>query len=224
MADFRPSALLAHIRGRGGLARTNRFEAIIPIPDAVVNFTSLSDFDRDNRTSSGNARDNIGISRALALQCESTELPGRTILTQEMKIYGPTIKIPYQVQYNEISLTFLCTNEFYERRIFENWLQAIMPSDTNNLRYQNTYATTLQVLQYDEQTNVIYRVNMYNAFPTGLAPAPVAWAEDGFHRLTVQFAYTKYGIDNKPSFPSQQNEQTQERVATDRTRELIGPR
>jgi hypothetical protein len=202
MADFRPSALLAHIKGRGGLARTNRFEAIIPIPNAILNFITSTDTDNgieQNGTLAGIG--GIGLSRALAIQCETTELPGRTLITAEAKIYGPTYKIPYQTQYNEIALTFLCTNEFYERRLFETWINCVMAPDTNNMRFQDTYATTLQVVQYDDSINNIYRVSMYNAFPIGIAPAPVAWADDGFHRLTVQFSYYKYGIDNRPSTP-----------------------
>lgn len=213
MADFRPSALLSHIKARGGPARTNRFEAIIPIPNAILNFVKLSEtMDMEsvtvgNMPNSTNPLTGIGqveLSRALALQCESTELPGRTLMTADAKIYGPTYKIPYQTQYNEIALTFLCTNEFYERRLFETWINSIMAPDTNNMRFQNTYATTLQVVQYDDSTNSIYRVSMYNAFPIGIAPAPVAWADDGFHRLTVQFSYYKYGIDNTGPRPSQQ--------------------
>lgn len=212
MADFRPSALLSHIKARGGPARTNRFEAIIPIPDSILSFRRLSDIERQTETPGGNQPNpgNINgvgateLSRSLSLQCETAELPGRTLLTQDAKIYGPTFKIPYQTQYNEISLTFLCTNEFYERRLFESWINCIMAPDTNNMRYQNTYATTLQVVQYDDSTNSIYRVSMYNAFPIGISPAPLSWADDGFHRLTVQFAYNKYGIDNTGPRPSQQ--------------------
>jgi hypothetical protein len=212
MADFRPSALLSHIKGRGGPARTNRFEAIVPIPESILRFRKISETE-SNSASVPNAlgAGATDLSRALALQCEATELPGRTLMTQEAKIYGPVYKIPYQTQYNEISLTFLCTNEFYERRLFETWMSCIMAPDTNNMRFQNTYATTLQVIQYDDSVNSIYRVSMYNAFPTGISPAPVAWADDGFHRLTVQFAYTKYGIDNSGPKPSQQNEQTARR-------------
>lgn len=209
MADFRPSALLAHIKSLGGLSRPNRFEAIIPIPAGILSFNRLSDIERVTEVlqpgeSIAPQLTGIGgtdISRSLALQCETAELPGRTLLTQDAKIYGPTFKIPYQSQYNEISLTFLCTNEFFERRIFETWIHAIMAPDTNNMRFRNTYLTTLQVVQYDDASKNIYRVSMYEAFPIGISPAPLSWAEEGFHRLTVQFAYTKYGIDNKPSVP-----------------------
>jgi hypothetical protein len=89
------------------------------------------------------------MSRYLALQCEAAELPGRTLQTADVKIYGPTFKVPYQSQYGDTTLTFLCTNEFYERKLFDRWIEAIHPSDTNNLRYpkgqKSRYLTILKL-------------------------------------------------------------------------------
>ncbi len=33
---------------------------------------------------------------------------------------------------------------------------------------------------------------LIDAFPIGIGPQSLNWADDGFHRLTVQFAYQKY--------------------------------
>ena len=135
-------------------------------------------------------------SRYLALQCETAELPGKTLQTADVKIYGPTFKVPYQTQYNETSLTFMCTNEFYERKLFDKWMEAIMPSDTNNLRFpkgQNSrYLTKIRLIQYDDFIKQIYAVDLIDAFPTGISPQQLNWGEEGFHRLTVQFAYQRF--------------------------------
>ena len=40
----------------------------------------------------------------------------------------------------------------------------------------------------------IYAVKLIDAFPISVAPMPLSWGEDGFHRLTTQFAYTKYEV------------------------------
>ena len=135
-------------------------------------------------------------SRYLALQCETAELPGKTLQTADVKIYGPTFKVPYQTQYNETSLTFMCTNEFYERKLFDKWMEAIMPSDTNNLRFpkgQNSrYLTKIRIIQYDDFIKQIYAVDLIDAFPIGISPQQLNWGEEGFHRLTVQFAYQRF--------------------------------
>ena len=134
------------------------------------------------------------------MQCESAELPGKTLQTADVKIYGPTFKVPYQTAYGggDTTLGFLCTNEFYERKLFERWLEAIMPSDTNNLRYakgtNTTYLTNIKIVQYDDFIKQIFAVELIDAFPIGIASQPLSWSEDGFHRVTAQFTYQKYRV------------------------------
>jgi hypothetical protein len=210
---FLPNIFLSNINNKGGLAKPNRFQVILPIPRYINEFigqsvleqlvnlpnTIITDitniFNRDN-TDEQSKTTNSSISRYLALQCESTELPGKSILTQDAKVYGPTYKIPYQTQFADISLTFLCTNDFYERKLFDRWIEAIMPNDTHNLRFSNDdatrYLTNLKIIQYDDFIKQIYAVEMIDAFPISIASQPLNWGEDSFHRLTVQFSYRKY--------------------------------
>lgn len=214
---FTPQSFLSNIKSKDGLAKPNRFEVILPIPEYINKFIETSTLEKllnlpttivsdvteaisqilgnspQDEQSKGN---NPAISRYLALQCESAELPGRSLQTADVKIYGPTFKVPYQTQYQETTLNFLCTNEFYERKLFDRWMEAIMPSDTNNLRFPkgtNTrYLTNIKVIQYDDFIKQIYAVELIDAFPIGIASQTLNWSEDGFHRLSVQFAYQKY--------------------------------
>ena len=52
--------------------------------------------------------------------------------------------------------------------------------------------TTLKIIQYDEFIKQIFAVELVDAFPTSIAAQPLSWSEEGFHRLTVTFAYQKY--------------------------------
>ena len=212
---FLPNLFLSNIKAKEGLAKPSRFKVILPIPSYINNFIGQSIFekilnlpnnivadvtdifsfapqDEQSRTS------NPSLSRYLSLQCESAELPGKSILTADAKVYGPGYKVPYQTQYNDISLNFLATNEFYERKLFDRWLEAIMPSDTNNLRFakgNNTrYMTNIKVVQYDDFIKQIYAVELIDAFPIAIASQPLSWSEDNFHRVSVQFAYQKYNV------------------------------
>jgi hypothetical protein len=212
--SFSPNLFLSNINAKSGLAKPNRFEVILPIPtyvgkfvstsvlDQIVNlpnsiFTTVADaLNKGIESDSQSVSANPSISRYLALQCEQTELPGKSILTTDVKIYGPTFKVPYQTQYDEITLTFLCTNEFYERKLFDRWLESIMPSDTNNLRFakddETRYMTNIKIVQYDDFVRQIYAIELIDAFPVGISPQTVSWADDGFHRVSVRFAYQKY--------------------------------
>jgi hypothetical protein len=216
--SFSPNLFLSNVRGKDGLAKPSRYEVVLPIPpyinsfignsilEKILNFPNsvFSDVSDAIGSAFGGAKDqdpqsrsaNSSMTRYLALQCESAELPGKTLQTADVKIYGPTFKVPYQTMYSDINLTFICTNQFYERKLFDRWMDAIHPSDTNNLRFPkgqlSRYMTNIKIIQYDDFIKQIYAVELMDAFPIGIAPQTLSWSEDGFHRLSVSFAYQKY--------------------------------
>jgi len=218
--SFSPQLFLTNIKAHDGPAKPSRFEVILPIPNYINSFVGNSILEQlinlpNNIVSSvtdifsapqdpATRTTNASLSRYLALQCETAELPGRTLLTQDAKVYGPTFKVPYQSQYNDINLGFICTNDFYERKLFDRWLEAIHPSDTNNMRFprgnQTRYMTNITIVQYDDFIKKIYSVQLVDAFPIGVAAQPLNWSEDNFHRLSVQFAYQRYKVIYEGSY------------------------
>lgn len=209
---FLPSQFLANIMAKEGLAKPSRFQVILPIPQYVNEFVGQNVFEQiinlpntiftditqifNEARGQQSVSANPSISRYLSLQCESTELPGKQIVTADEKIYGPVAKVPYQTQYSELTMSFLCTNDFYERKLFDKWLECIMPTDTNNLRYgkgnQTRYMTNPKIIQYDDFIKQIYAIELVDAFPISIASQPLSWGEDGFHRVNVQFTYTYF--------------------------------
>jgi len=216
--SFSPNLFLSNVRAKDGLAKPSRYEVVLPIPpyinsfvgnsviEKILNFPNSvfsdvssaigSAFGRQGDQDEYSRTSNSSMSRYLALQCEAAELPGKTLQTADVKIYGPTFKVPYQTQFSDTTLTFICTNDFYERKLFDRWMEAIMPSDTNNLRFakgaQSRYLTNIKVIQYDDFIKQIYAIELMDAFPIGVAPQSLSWTDDGFHRLSVQFAYQRY--------------------------------
>jgi hypothetical protein len=216
--SFSPNLFLSNVRAKDGLAKPSRYEVVLPIPpyinsfvgnsviEKILNFPNSvfsdvssaigSAFGRQGDQDEYSRTSNSSMSRYLALQCEAAELPGKTLQTADVKIYGPTFKVPYQTMYSDTTLTFICTNDFYERKLFDRWMEAIMPSDTNNLRFakgaQSRYLTNIKVIQYDDFIKQIYAIELMDAFPIGVAPQSLSWTDDGFHRLSVQFAYQRY--------------------------------
>jgi len=224
--SFSPNLFLSNVRGKDGLAKPSRFEVILPIPpivsqsvgnsiiEKILNlpnsvFNDVSDAINSAIGGSSAQNDfsksgNSSLTRYLSLQCEAAELPGKTLQTADVKIYGPTFKVPYQSLYADMNLTFLCTNDFYERKLFDKWMEAIMPTDTNNLRLpkgeNSRYMCNIKIIQYDEFIKKIFAVELLDAFPVGIAPQSLNWSEDNFHRLSVQFAYQKYRVVYEGSY------------------------
>ena len=205
--SFSPNLFLSHIKSKDGHAKPSRFEVVIPIqtyissfvPNNIIEnllnlpnsiFSSVADSLGSALGQNTNPSSNPTLSRYLALQCETAELPGRTILTQDAKVYGPGFKVPYDSQYGEITLGFISTNEFWERKLFDRWLEAIHPSDTNNLRFPkgdssgkstSGYMIPIKIIQYDDFIKQIYAVELIDAFPIGISSQSLSWSDDNFH-------------------------------------------
>jgi hypothetical protein len=210
---FTPQSFLSNINSKGGLARPNRFHVVLPIPYYVNKFISgqesntngnLGSLDRfqlglENTQTGRPFALGENIPRWLSMQCEQAELPGKTLLTADAKVYGPGYKVPYLAQYTETTLQFLSTNEsFYERKLFDIWLESIAPNNTNNVRFPkgtdgtDQYVTNIMIVQFDDYVKQIYAVELIDAFPIGVAAQPLSWGDDNFHRVSVQFSYQKF--------------------------------
>ena len=219
--SFSPQLFLTNIKAHDGPAKPSRFEVIIPIPGYINSFVGNSILEQlinlpNNIVSSvtdifsapqdpATRTTNASLSRYLALQCETAELPGRTIDTHEVKIYGPGFRVPNDSKYaGDINLGFICTNDFYERKLFDRWLEAIHPSDTNNLRFPKgettRYMCNITIIQYDDFIKKIYSVQLIDAFPIDIASQPLSWSEENFHRLSVRFAYQRYKVIYEGSY------------------------
>lgn len=154
------------------LARPSRFDVNVPIPIGMLPYRQIG--------------------RTLKMRCESTELPGRSISTTTMKIYGVEEKFPYQTSFNDISLTFIVGDDMAEKKFFDAWLNWINPTINYNLKYKADYAIPLTINQYDVKNELSYSVTMLDAFPIAINQLDLDWSSDGHHKLTVTFAYTSW--------------------------------
>lgn len=233
---FSPNEFISTLKKYGGPAKSSLYAVVIPIPTYINNFVTYQTLDAienygnslvnsfvDPITSfinqalgrgpidEASRTSNSEMSRNLAMLCEGAELPGKTIMTHDrVRVYGPTYAVPYMTQYEDMNLTFLCTNEFQERALFERWMEAIIPSDTFNPRFpkseKSRYMTNIRVIKYDEQANQVFVVELVDAFPKGILPQALSWTDEGFMRLTVNFSYRYYKVVFQGGFnPSQQN-------------------
>ena len=143
---------------------------------------------------------NDGIRRDLSFLCEAAELPGRGFMSTDVRYYGPNFKAPYQTVYEDLNLTFICRDEFFEREFFDNWLNIINPISTFNFEYKDNYASQIRLHQFSDLANQSkYSFTFDKAYPILVSPQPATWADDNFHRLTVSFTYVRWyreGIDS----------------------------
>lgn len=149
---------------------------------------------------------------------DSTEMPGRAFMSIDNRYYGPNFKLPFQSQYEDITITFLCRTESLERQFFDDWMEIINPTNHWDFNYRDSYRSNIEVYQlatYGVVTSsgagrpdtpptapkAVYKWTIWDAYPVIINPQPVTWADDNFQRLSVSFTYTRWtrvGRDAEP--------------------------
>lgn len=132
----------------------------------------------------------------LRFQCEATELPGYTVNTVDGRYYGVANPVASFPTFADLTLTFVCSGDFWEKKLFDRWMNLVIPINNYNPNYKEVYTSPniiinqfSEVADQNNTASVIYSVSFFEAFPTSIAPMSVNWADDGIHRLPVTFRY-----------------------------------
>jgi len=195
-ASFNLSQFIGAVR-EDSFARVNRFEVFINPPAAMIN---------KNRSNA----------EAVSLYCEMASLPPVNISTKSFKIFGPTYQRPFGAEYGGegISLTFHVDRDMQVKKFFDDWTASVVDPDSGLVGYQEDYISTINLRQLDEQENVTYELELYEAFPRSVNLLELNnSAQNQTHRLNVLFAY-RYWKDRDVEFQT---------TPTDIPRQLLNP-
>ena len=181
------------ISKKGGLAKKNRFNVIFTPPSqSLFNLNPEQIF---SSAISGNfsVKNLINDPRDISLLCSGASLPGRQISTLDYQAEKQTIKIPYTVIDEEVTLKFLITNDYYIKTMMDSWVGSIIDLETYKVKYKEDAVTDIIIQQIDEQNTPIYGVKLINAFPTTISAIDLGNEnENSIQELSVTMSYDKY--------------------------------
>ena len=180
--------LISEYQNNGGFARPSRYEIVIT-PPAGLGITGIA---------LGGISNTI---RKTSLACESISFPGRNIDTSpDTNIYGPVREIATGFSYAEVSATFRCSSDMREKRYFESWQRLSYDNITWSMQYYENYIGAVQIFQLDEEDNIMYGVELVEAFPKNIGAQTLDYsATDQIHKLPVTFSYRWWkNIEDEP--------------------------
>lgn len=154
------------------------------------------------------------LSSRLTFRCENVLLPTVSLL-QEENIrrygYGPVEKVPYGVQFNEVTLTFI-EDQFSDiNNFFYQWLNTIVNYESSGgqmrrdvgretlpsysayeVGYRDSYAMPkLDIEIYNYSRKVITVYSLYEVFPTDIQSVNLSYADENQTlKMTVTLAFT----------------------------------
>lgn len=177
---------------KSGVARTSHIEVMITPPSFV----------------------DVEATRDMMFRVESVELPGRQIQSIEHRFtnYGPLNKVAYTTLYSDISITFILSSDLREKYFIEGWQNLMLDTDVFrgsnesavkfDTKYFDDYVGTIDIRQFDETGAHRTTHKLVQAYPILINPISMGWSNsDEIARMTVQFAYRYYKVENVPVVP-----------------------
>jgi hypothetical protein len=169
------------------LAKPSRFDVSITLPSVLGSIVD---------------------SFTLSLRCENANLPGRTLETSDLRIYGPSEKMPNRSSYEDITMTFIVTNTMVEKKVFNSWMDYINPTNTWNFEYKSNYVSDIVITQYDLSNNDVHSVKLIEAYPIAITQMDLDWANQDYHKLSVTFTYRYWEVVGQNTADGQPNATT----------------
>ncbi len=130
----------------------------------------------------------------LTFLCEQAELPGKTILTVEDKLYGPVRKIGYGQMFIDTTMTFICTAKGWaEKAFFDSWQNQVVDPETFDASYYTDYTKNIELRTFTETNSPSYGIKFIEAFPLNVGAINLGWSQNNeYARLSVTFAYRRW--------------------------------
>lgn len=172
-----------------GLARSNRFLVSLTPPSAA-----LTGLQSQGRVS----YDNSQLQKILLL-CDSAQLPGLTINTTPIRSFGEVREIPYEQNYEPITLSFFVDAQMNVKKMFDDWLLSTQIKDTRKFNYYDSYTSPLKIYVQDFAEKNRYIVEMFEAYPKTVSAVQMDYSSKEVMKLQVTMMYKywrSYQIEN----------------------------
>lgn len=188
------------INRRGGVARGNRFAVYVNHPSKGMN--SLLNFNPATLLSnliSGqgvNVADFIQDPRDLFILCTSCSIPGKRISTTEATHNHNLSKKPYSAATDEVSMTFMLTNDYYIKKYFDMWQEMIVDTSGEHYKtfYKNEYCSDVTIQQLSASNDVVpgYTVKLENAYPIQVGAVELSSGSEGLMEVSITWEYDNF--------------------------------
>lgn len=191
------SDFVSHIK-RYGVASPNRFDINIHLPEALNDLVMASTSNLYSEAENTFPEDPSTLnSRALSLMAQSVTLPGYNTSFVESQMNETSRKIPYAKSWGEFDVTFLCSADMREKKIFDAWQKYIFKPNHTQEYYDNIISDIVVGVNsksaYEETYHsTAYRMRVLEAYPLTVTPVTLDRTQtNAVMTFQVTFAFWK---------------------------------
>lgn len=130
--------------------------------------------------------------RLLQLMCSSCILPGVNIGTSQQRTFGEQYDMPNDKTYGVMSTTFYVDNNFYVKKLFDQWSEIIMDPVKRTIGFYDDYQTDIDVTVFDRNGAPHYSMKIEKAFPKSVGDINMSYENHDIMKLDVTWTYRKW--------------------------------
>ena len=188
------------INRRGGVARGNRFAVYVNHPsksmNSLINYNPATLLSNLISGQGVNVADFIQDPRDLFILCTSCSIPGKRISTTEATHNHNLSKKPYSAATDEVSMTFMLTNDYYIKKYFDMWQEMIVDTSGEHYKtfYKNEYCSDVTIQQLSASNDVVpgYTVKLENAYPIQVGAVELSSGSEGLMEVSITWEYDNF--------------------------------
>lgn len=112
-----------------------------------------------------------GDAREIFFNCSAVQIPGINLQFYQDRRYaiGLTYPVLENKKFTEIVMTFYESEYERERKYFSDWIASMIDTDTHRTQFYNDYVRNIDILQYNAQNELVYRIHLFSCSPTNIS-------------------------------------------------------
>lgn len=171
------SNFIAEIKSKG-LARTNRYMAMITFPS----------LDTEPQ-------------RLCSMFCESLTLPGVNVATAGHRLNGEVREFPYERSFDPVQMTFYVDAQMRIKKAFDDWHNKIVNPSTRNIGFYDDIKQDIPIYVYNVDDSNPYTIKLYEAYPKTIGSIQMSSDSKDVMKLSVTMIYKYWKVDPDPNAP-----------------------
>ena len=130
------------------------------------------------------------------LLCRNVTMPGKRISTTEATHNHHLSKKPYSAITDEVTMSFMLTNDYYIKKYFDMWQEMIVDTSGEHYKtfYKSEYTTDVIIQQLSASNDVVpgYSVRLQNAYPIQVGAVELSSEGEGLLEISITWEYDNF--------------------------------
>ena len=165
------------------LAHSNQYSAVFNLPNNLQNIHTAT-----------TSKKNI---QKLTLLCDSVSIPGLSLITNDVAVYGEARQMPTQRLFSDMTMTFYVDHEMNAKRFFDSWMDIIINPKTRSAYYYEDYIANVELYVHDKNFNITYQVVLFECYPKAIQQIDMSYASRDIMKMQITFQYKYYLVEEE---------------------------